>query len=84
MIAAIGLDPPVIEALKAKLGHIVEYPVPSERAFSSETGQFHLESFRTHGKFLQPDAVIWYSYFFEPTVPEVRRALALSREDSPE
>lgn len=77
-IACIGLDPPYVDAVKAKSsGHVLVYDVPPR--MYSHRGKLFAESPSVTGRMLTVDRVIWYSYFpGNPLAAEVRKAIALS------
>lgn len=76
-LVTIGLDDHIVEQLKETIpSFIVSYPnVPRIKSYG---GRVHVESPTIPGRWLTPDGVVYYSYFFEPHVPAARRALALS------
>jgi hypothetical protein len=77
-LVVIGLDDQVVDQLKETISDdfIVSYPnVPRMK---SHGGRVYVESPTISGRWLMPDGVVYYSYFFEQHVPAARRALALS------
>ncbi len=73
-IISIGLEPHIVEAIKAKVGHIVAHDT-LPRGYT-HNGQVFIESPVISRKYLAPRAVLYYCYFEDPQT--IRRALALS------
>ena len=75
LLVTIGLDEPLVESLRAALdARIVAYPSPP--AVHARAGVLRVESARVQGKWLEPDGVLFYSYFDDAR--EARRTLALA------
>jgi hypothetical protein len=75
LLLVIGLDDPVPERIAAVVdARVVSYQtVPACYALD---GQLYVESARVMGRWLQPDGVVYYSYFDDAEL--VRRAMALA------
>lgn len=73
----IGLDPPLVEALSARVeARVVAYP--SIPATYSIDGVVRVESARVAGRMLEPRGVLFYGYFDPSEAAVARRALALA------
>lgn len=81
-IACIGLDPPFVDAVKAKATCLVAvYDVPPR--MYSDQGKLYADRPTVSGRFWPIDRVIWYSYFPGDGLPRtVRKAIALSKVPS--
>lgn len=76
LIVTVGLSIDQSSFIKESVdARVVAYPGPV--AAYSVDGGFHIESRTVSGRFLRPDAVVYYSYFDQ--AHDFRQALALSR-----